>query len=357
MDVWGITLATLRRWYVCLPIVAVAVAMALLAGRSASPEYDATGTVMLTPPRVGSEIANPFINVQGASEALTVILNGPETEAQLDERGLVGTVIVTSGSRTSVMVMRSTARSQEDALSLIDAAIEIGGHELETRQEEAGIAKNSYIGMQVLAAPSITGVANDTAVRVQAVVLALGAVIGVTLAVLFDDIVGFIKKRRGQPSRPREKRGRRGKNREPAEDNAEALTGDEKDSSDESSDGLGNPVDEGQPQEDQPQTETEPTAAPEPSNESSVSHDSPAEDGDSGTDSPPAEAEGVSIEEDAPESGDSDTQGSDQPEGGGSVDTDESASDSASPASIEVNGRGSVAVSDYVGTSRPRRAQ
>ena len=69
MDVWGITLATLRRWYVCLPIVAVAVAMALLAGRSASPEYDATGTVMLTPPRVGSEIANPFINVQGASEA------------------------------------------------------------------------------------------------------------------------------------------------------------------------------------------------------------------------------------------------------------------------------------------------
>ncbi len=79
MDVWGITLATLRRWYILLPVLAVAGLLALALGRSASPEYQATGTMMLTPPRSSSPIANPFVNAQSASEALTIILNGPQT--------------------------------------------------------------------------------------------------------------------------------------------------------------------------------------------------------------------------------------------------------------------------------------
>ncbi|BAK37878.1 hypothetical protein MLP_48640 [Microlunatus phosphovorus NM-1] len=349
MDVWGITLATLRRWYVCLPIVAVAVLMALLAGRTASPEYDATGTVMLTPPRVSSEIANPFINVQGASEALTVILNGPETAAQLDERGLTGGVIVTSGSRTSVIVMRSTAGDQANALGLIDAAIEIGEHELETRQDEAGIAKSSYIGMEVLAAPSITGIANDTAVRVQAVILGLGAVVGVTLAVLFDDIMGFIRRRRGerQGGVPG---GKRGKKRKGLEDKVEAGTGDG-----EESDSKPPNQSEDSINEEQSPTGTVPVADLESSNEAGVSSDSPgAKQVDTGPDSQPAASEDVAVEVELHENEDSGTQGSGATDGPDSVDVDES---EAASASLEVNGQDSAADSDYVSTSQPQRGQ
>lgn len=208
MDVWGITLATLRRWYVFLPIVAASVLLALSVGRGADPEYTATGSIMLTPPRVGSPIANPFVNAQGASEALVIILNGPETKARLADEGLNGAVTVSSGSRSSVLTMRSTSNTPEDAIALVDAVIDIASDELLVRQRSAGIESESLIGLQILAAPSITSVANDTALRVQAVIVAIGMVAGVTLAVLFDDIVGLIKRRRqSRPERPKHKRG------------------------------------------------------------------------------------------------------------------------------------------------------
>lgn len=196
MDVWGITLATLRRWYVFLPILAAAVLLALAVGRSANPEYEASGSMLLTPARSSSPIANPFVNAQGASEALTIILNGPETKTRLNDSGLTGTVTVSSASRSSVIAMRSVSTDPEKALALIDAVIDIASDELTERQQSAGIGPDSLIGLQVLAAPSITSVANDTAIRVQAVILGLGAVAGITLAVLFDDIVGLIKRRR-----------------------------------------------------------------------------------------------------------------------------------------------------------------
>lgn len=202
MDVWGITLATLRRWYVFLPIMAVAVLLAMAAGRSANPEYEASGTMLLTPPRVSSQIANPFVNAQGASEAITVVLNGPDTRTKLDAEGFKGTVTVTSAARSSVVAMRSVASSPEEALQLIRSVIDIGAEELAQRQRTAGIKKGSSIGFQILAVPSITSIANDTAVRVQAVILVLGAVAGVTLSVLFDDIVGLIRRRRRRRQRP-----------------------------------------------------------------------------------------------------------------------------------------------------------
>lgn len=198
MDVWGITLATLRRWYVLLPILMVAAVMALAAGRNANPQYEATGTIMLTPPRTSSPIANPLVNAQSASDALAIVLNGPETKAQLEEHGLQGQVTISSASRSSIMMMRSTAGDPDTAVRLISVVVEIASEELVDRQAVAGIAPESFIGVQVLSAPAVSGVANDTALRVQAVILGVGAVGGVTLAVLFDDVVGMVRRYRAR---------------------------------------------------------------------------------------------------------------------------------------------------------------
>lgn len=196
MDVWGITLATLRRWYVFLPVLAVSVLLVLAAGQRASPEYEATGSIMLTPARTTSPIANPFVNAAGASEAITIILNGPETREKLTRTGRNGTVTVTSASRSSIVTMRSVSPDPESAVALIDTIIDIASEQLAERQRSAGLERESSIGLQVLAAPSITAVASDTALRVQAVILVLGLTVGVTFSVLFDDILGLIRRRR-----------------------------------------------------------------------------------------------------------------------------------------------------------------
>lgn len=256
MDVWGITLATLRRWYVFLPVMAVAVLLALQAGRSASPEYGATGSMLVTPPRVGSPIANPFVNAQGASEALTIILNGPETNARLQEAGFAGTVTVSSGSRSSVVTMRSVSPRAEDAVALIEAIVDIASDELVTRQRAAGIETDSLIGLQILAAPSITSVATDTAIRVQAVILAVGAVAGVTLAVLFDDIIGFIRRRRQRPAKSKS-RSRRGSKAavdpEPTDSEGQAESESESDPAGDTADAVA--PEEGEPGDLEPDEE------------------------------------------------------------------------------------------------------
>lgn len=201
MDVWGITLATLRRWYVCLPVLVAAGLLALAAGQSASPEYEATGTAMYTPPRLTPDresptIANPFSNEEGANSAITVVLNGPSTREAIAELGLDGTVTVSQTARSPIFTVRAVSSDQATALAIVDEVIDIASDELTARQTEAGIVAQYSIGLHVLAAPSITDIDNNTAIRVQAVILALGAAAAVTLAVLFDDIVGLIRRRR-----------------------------------------------------------------------------------------------------------------------------------------------------------------
>jgi hypothetical protein len=198
VDVWGITLATLRRWYVLLPVLALSVLMALAAGHSASPEYEATGTALLTPARSTAPIANPFVNAEGANNALVIILNGPETRAKLDKRGVDATVTVVATSRTPIFTVRSDASSEPGAIAAVDAVIEIASDELKTRQLSAGVKPEFLIGLQTLAKPSITAIDNNTAIRVQAVILVLGTVLGIVLAVFFDDMVGLLRRRRAR---------------------------------------------------------------------------------------------------------------------------------------------------------------
>ena len=201
MDVWGITLATLRRWYVFLPIIAVAGLLAYAAGLSSAPEYEATGTAMytparLTPDRSSQSIANPFVSEDGANGAITVILNGPDTAATLAKRGLDGTATTTAASRSPIFTVRALASDPETAIAIVNEVMTIASDELVTRQRDAGIDQKYMIGLQELAPASIKQVDNNTAIRVQAVILVLGAVVGVSLAVLSDDIVGLVRRRR-----------------------------------------------------------------------------------------------------------------------------------------------------------------
>src|SRR5699024_4611417 len=88
LDVWQITLATLRRWYIFLPLLALAGAAAYLAGEGVQPEYEVTGTALITPGREQAGIPNPYGGQNQANAAVAIVLNSTEARARVAAEGL-----------------------------------------------------------------------------------------------------------------------------------------------------------------------------------------------------------------------------------------------------------------------------
>ena len=75
MDVWRITVAAVRRWYVLVPLLALTVVLALAAGRGVKEEYEVTGAAMVVPGRSYSEIPNPYGGPSDANNAVAIVLD------------------------------------------------------------------------------------------------------------------------------------------------------------------------------------------------------------------------------------------------------------------------------------------
>lgn len=203
MDVWGITVAALRRWYIFLFILGLAVFGAYTVGKSVHPEYEASASALLTPPPTAAPVANPFANVDGANQAIAIILNGPGAEAAVAQQGLTPSFTVTSQARSSIFNIAVRGANPDKAVATTQAVLDIARRELMDRQTAGGVPEANQISMQVLSAPAITNVVTDGALRVQAVILVLGAAIALAVAVLFDEIVQwFRRRRRGKKAEP-----------------------------------------------------------------------------------------------------------------------------------------------------------
>lgn len=202
MDIWGITLAVLRRWYVFVAIFGLSVGGAYYAGKGVQPEYIGSASALLTPAPTTAPVANPLGTQLDANGALLIVLNSAETVAAIEAMGYTSTYEVTATARTAVFSVDARGTSEADVLGTLNAVLTIAEDDLLQRQANGGVPAGNRIGMQELAAPSITEVETEGALRVQAVIVVLGGAIAVVLAVLFDDIVGLIRRRRSR----REKR-------------------------------------------------------------------------------------------------------------------------------------------------------
>lgn len=196
MDVWRITVAALRRWYVLLPMLALTVVLAMAAGQGVREEYEVTGAAMLVPGRSLSDVPNPYGGPSDAANAVAIVLNSPEARRQIAEQGLVPTYEVSPESRSTVL--RFQVRG-EDRIAAVDtgmAVFRMGAMELNERQAAAGIRVAERYSIDVLQAPSVSAAVSDGKLRNMAVVGVLGAALSLVLAVFFDDVVGLLRRRR-----------------------------------------------------------------------------------------------------------------------------------------------------------------
>lgn len=196
MDVWQITVAALRRWYVLLPLLAVTVLMALAAGKGVNEEYVATGNLMVVPGRTIPPVPNPYGSPADASSAVSIVLNSVESRRQVAELDLSPDYEVMAESRTTILAFSVRSDSPATAVDTGNAVFELAADELDERQAAAGIPTRAQYGVVVLQAPSLTEVVNDGQRRNMVVVGVLGAGASLALAVFFDDVVGLVRRRR-----------------------------------------------------------------------------------------------------------------------------------------------------------------
>ena len=195
MDVWRITLAALRRWYILLPLLALTGWGAWVAGNGIQPEYEVQATVMLTPGTTATEVPNPYGGLDEANQAVGIVLNSTESRAQIAAQGLSTEYEVIPESRSTIMRFTVRADDPENAVATGAALIDMVETELSARQSAVQLPDSSQFGIDVLAPPSVLETVYDGKLRVQAIIAILGASIALVVAVLFDDIVGLLRRR------------------------------------------------------------------------------------------------------------------------------------------------------------------
>jgi len=196
MDVWRITLAALRRWYILLPLLALTGWGVMVVGNGFHPQYEVHATAMMTPGSTENMVPNPYSGLDDANQAVTIVLNSAESHGQIASQGLSTDYEVMADSRSTIMQMTIRADDPDVAINTGNALLDLASSDLTERQTEAGLAKSSQFSLSVLAAPSVINVVYDGKLRTQAIVGLLGASIALVIAVLFDDIVGFVRRRR-----------------------------------------------------------------------------------------------------------------------------------------------------------------
>lgn len=196
MDVWAITLAALRRWYILLPLLGLTGWGAYVAGEGVAPEYEVRATALITPGREPQTTPNPYGGIDQANAAVAIVLNSTDTRDRLVAEGFVPGYEVTTESRSSIMVI--SVRGHEPGITVRtgEALLEAAAQELDGRQAAAGVPPSSRFGIQALAEPTLMDVVHEGKTRLQAIVGVVGAGLALTVAVLFDDIVGLVRRRR-----------------------------------------------------------------------------------------------------------------------------------------------------------------
>jgi hypothetical protein len=204
MDVWRITVAAARRWYILLPLLALTALVAVLAGNGVRPEYDIAGTAMVEPGRVVTDQPNPYGEAADANAALGVVLSSADARNQIAAQRLNPNYEVTTVPRSAILNYSVRADTRSSGVATGQALIRIAAAELETRQSAAGVPAAARYSLSVLQPPAVSGTVQTGKLRIMAIIGVLGAGLSLLIAVFFDDLVGIVRRAR-QEQRPRTK--------------------------------------------------------------------------------------------------------------------------------------------------------
>ncbi|MBO1751986.1 hypothetical protein J4G33_09240 [Actinotalea sp. BY-33] len=202
MDVWTLLRTTLRRWYVFVPVLVVALALGYTAARDLPPVYVTQSSAILTGPALipGDEEGeideiNPFLSLGGSltttTAAMVVLMDSEPTRYELDEAGLETEYEV---DRVDAVLYFDVEGLDEVAVTeTANELVRIADVKLAELQEAADSDPDTRIQVVPLTSPQVALEGSTGGVQLIAVAGVVGLVLGSGLAVALD---GFLTWRR-----------------------------------------------------------------------------------------------------------------------------------------------------------------
>lgn len=161
MDLWDLTRLLLRRWYFAVPMLLASVAVVILAARSVSPDYKATGYMQLIPAPSSGKIAdpkakqrpvNPWLDLGYAALGNAASLTVTDTTAlgKLADRGYSDSVTVIMNERTPLFEIEAVGHSKEQATGTVRQVIELLQTDIAAKQKQYGTLPEDTISTLVI---------------------------------------------------------------------------------------------------------------------------------------------------------------------------------------------------------------
>jgi hypothetical protein len=195
VDFWKTVGVLLRRWYVAVPVFVVSLGLAGAVFAAVTPQYESTGTIVLTSPTDGANVAtnpanaagpsNPLLEFGGSlvitTQLLTQSLGSPSVIAEIVKEGGSSTFQAGDGGTGGpFVVIVADAPTQQQAEHTVTLALQYAKNELVNRQQSLKAPPSTFIGTQdvVTATPATAKIGGKSRAAGVALVLGLVASLG-----------------------------------------------------------------------------------------------------------------------------------------------------------------------------------
>lgn len=204
MDFYSLIRTLLRRWYVVLPVVALAAIVTMRSLDAIEPEYEASGTLLLLGPHqrvIGPEreivSRNPYseftASLSTTAGAIRIALTQDVVRDELSERGLSTDYSLSVGSEIPSLEISATSDDPQVAVDTVNALFGAVSTELATRQDAVGVPPEDRIAAQTLVAPAGADEKNVARNRALTSLVVLGILATVSVALLTDTLVARLR--------------------------------------------------------------------------------------------------------------------------------------------------------------------
>jgi hypothetical protein len=161
VDLWDLTRLLLRRWYFAVPMLVISVALVVVAARTVSPDYKATGYMQLIPAPSAGKVAdpkakprptNPWLDLGYAALGNAAVLTVTDTPSldRLKKEGYTDSVVITLNQQTPLLEIEAVGNSKEQASSTIKEVIRLLQADITAKQKQYGAQSEDIISTLVI---------------------------------------------------------------------------------------------------------------------------------------------------------------------------------------------------------------
>lgn len=193
MTLWAGIAVLVRRFYLTVPLVAVAIALGWLYTSSDPPEYNALATMLIVAPtaHIASDVphpVNPYTSLGTATiaTAMQIDMGSAQSLDAIRAAGNTTRFTVIQESSRPIVDIVATSRSPRQALSTAEQLTSMIQTSLAARQHAYAPIRADQVTVQTMAPPAIEATVSNGKQKAQWVAIAT-AVVGALVAVVVVD--------------------------------------------------------------------------------------------------------------------------------------------------------------------------